>query len=66
MQDLNTFLKKYTSKVQILETKNKNERSLVFLNIKMSAKPNKIELSEEFMVMWREKQTLWDVMSTLH
>ena len=29
----------------------------------MSAKLNKIELSEEFMVMWREEQTLWDVMS---
>ena len=29
----------------------------------MLAKSNKIELSEEFIVMWREKQTLWDVMS---
>ena len=29
----------------------------------MSAKSNKIELSGEFMVMWREEQTLWDVMS---
>ena len=29
----------------------------------MSAKSNKIELSEEFMVMWREEQTLWVVMS---
>ena len=29
----------------------------------MSAKSNKIELSEEFIVMWREEQTLWDVMS---
>ena len=29
----------------------------------MSVKSNKIELSEEFMVMWREEQTLWDVMS---
>ena len=27
----------------------------------MSAKLNKIELSEEFMAMWREEQTLWDV-----
>ena len=27
----------------------------------MSAKSNKIELSEEFMVMWRDEQTLWDV-----
>ena len=29
----------------------------------MLAKSNKIELSEEFMVMWREEQTLWDVMA---
>ena len=28
----------------------------------MSTKSNKIELSGEFMVMWREEQTLWDVM----
>ena len=28
----------------------------------MLAKPNKIELSEEFMAMWREEQNLWDVM----
>ena len=32
----------------------------------MSAKSNKIEFSEEFMVMWREEQTLWDVMSPLY
>ena len=32
----------------------------------MSAKLNKIELSEEFMVMRREEQILWDVMSALH
>ena len=32
----------------------------------MSAKSNKIELSEEFMVMRIEEQTLWDVMSALH
>ena len=25
----------------------------------MSTKSNKIELSEEFMAMWREEQTLW-------
>ena len=31
--------------------------------MKMLAKSNKIELSEKFMVMWREEQTLWDVMS---
>ena len=28
----------------------------------MSANSNKIELSEELMAMWREEQTLWDVM----
>ena len=28
----------------------------------MLAKSNKIEHSEEFMAMWREQQTLWDVM----
>ena len=32
----------------------------------MSAKLNKIELSEKFMAMWREEQTLWDVMFTLY
>ena len=32
----------------------------------MSAKSNKIELSETFMVMWREEKTLWDVMSPLY
>ena len=31
----------------------------------MLAKSNKIELIEEFMVMWREEQTLPDVMSRL-
>ena len=30
------------------------------------AKLNKIEVSEEFMVMWRQGQTLWDVMSSLY
>ena len=30
------------------------ERFLIFFNIKMSAKLNKTELSEKFMVMWRE------------
>ena len=28
---------------------------LIFLNIKMSAKSKKIELSDEFIVMWREE-----------
>ena len=32
----------------------------------MSAKSNKIELSEEFIIMWRDEQTLWDAMSPLH
>ena len=31
--------------------------------MRMSAKLNKIEHSEEFMAMWREEQTLWDVMT---
>ena len=29
----------------------------------MSATSNKMELSEEFTVIWREEQTLWNVMS---
>ena len=32
----------------------------------MSAKLNKTELSEEFMAMWREEQTFWDVMLPLN
>ena len=40
------------------ENKQDFERFLIFLNIKMSAKSNKIELSEEFMVMWRAEQPL--------
>ena len=40
------------------EEKQNFERSLIFLDIKMSAKSNKIELSEEFMVMWKEEQAL--------
>ena len=43
------------------EKKHDFERFLIFLNNTMSAKSNKIELSEEFMVMWRDEQTLWDV-----
>ena len=31
----------------------------------MSEKSKKIELTEEFIVMWREEQSLWDVMSSL-
>ena len=41
-------------------------KDLIFLNIKMSAKSNKIDLSEEFMAMWREEQTFWDVMFPLY
>ena len=41
-------------------------RLLIFLIIKMSAKSNKIELSEEFMAMWREEQNFWDVMFPLY
>ena len=48
------------------EEKQDFERLLIFLNIKMSAKSNKILLSEEFMAMWREEQTLWDVMFPLY
>ena len=32
----------------------------------MSAESNKIELSEEFVAMWREEQTLWDVMFPMY
>ena len=48
------------------EEKQDFERLLIFLNIKMSAKSNKIELSEEFMAMWREEMTLWDVLFPLY
>ena len=48
------------------EGKQDFERLLIFLNIKMSAKSNKIELSEEFMAMWKEEQTLWDAMFPLY
>ena len=32
----------------------------------MSAKSKKIDLSEEFIAMWREEQCLWDFKSPLH
>ena len=48
------------------EEKQDFERLLIFLNIQMSAKSNKIELSEEFMAMLREEQTLWDFMFPLY
>ena len=38
---------------------------LKFFNIKMLAKSKNTELSEEFIVMWRKEQSLWDVMSSL-
>ena len=44
------------------EEKQDFERLLIFLNIKMSAKSNKIELSEEFMALRRKEQTLLAVM----
>ena len=51
----------------ILQTrKTRLLKDLIFLNIKMSAKSNKIELSEEFMAMWREEKTLWDVIFPLY
>ena len=31
----------------------------------MTTKSNKIELSEEFMAIWRDEQTLWHVMTPL-
>ena len=40
------------------EEKQDLERLLIFLNIKMSAKWNKIELSEEFIAMWREEHCI--------
>ena len=43
------------------EEKQDSERFLIFFNIEMLAKSNKIELNEGFMVMWREEQILWDV-----
>ena len=67
MRDLNTFFKNIHQKWKYYrEEKQDFERLLTFLNIKMSAKSNKIELSEEFMAMWREEQTLWDVMFPLY
>ena len=55
------FLKKYTKNIHqkwkyYREQKQDFERFFIFLNIKMSAKLNKIELSEQFMVMWKEEQ----------
>ena len=66
MRDLNTFFKEIYQKWKYCrEEKQDFERFLVFLNIKMSTKSNKLELSEEFMAMWRDEQTLWDIISSL-
>ena len=56
------FLKNIHQKLEYYREENQDfETLLIFLHIKMSAKLNKIGLSEEFMAMWREEQTLWDV-----
>ena len=34
--------------------------------MKILAKSNKIELSEEFMAMWREEETLWNALSPMY
>ena len=67
MRNLKCFLKYINQKWEYYrEEKQDFERLLIFLNIKMLAKSNKIKLSEEFMVMWREEQTLWNVMCPLY
>ena len=66
MQDLNTFFKKYTSRRKKEEEKQDFERFLIFLKINMSAKPKKVKLNEEFIAIWTEEQSLWDVMSPLY
>ena len=38
------------------EEKQDFERFYIFLNIKMTAKSNKINFSEEFMALWRDEQ----------
>ena len=50
--------KKHIKSANIKETKNKTEIFLIFLNVKMSAKPIEIELYEEFIAMWRDVQSL--------
>ena len=59
MQDLGTFLKNIHQKWKYYrEGKQDFKIFLIFLNIKMLAKSNQIELSEEFMITWREKQSM--------
>ena len=51
------FLKNIHQKwIYYSEEKQGFQRFLIFFNIKMSAKSNKIELSKEFIVMWKQKQ----------
>ena len=59
MRDLDTFFYKTYNKSEGLyrEERQDFEGLLIFLHMKMSAKSNKIELSEEFMATWREEQT---------
>ena len=50
------FLKNVHQKWEYCREENQGfERFLIFLNIKISAKSNKIELSEEFMAMLRDE-----------
>ena len=59
LRDINTFFKKYTSKVEILQRRKTRLWNIFNISyfFKMLAKANKIKLSEEFMVMWREEQS---------
>ena len=67
MRDLNTFFKNIHQKWKYYrEEKQDFERFLVFLNIKISKKSKKDKLNEEFIATWRDKQSLWDVMSSLY
>ena len=54
------FCINFSTKLQSQET------GRLFPFLMTMAKSNKIELSEELMVMWRLEQTLWDVMSALY
>ena len=68
MRDLNTFFKKIHQPWNYYrEEKQDFERFLTFLNVKISAKSKKKnELNEEFIAMWREQQSLWDVIFPLY
>ena len=41
-------------------------RLLIFFTIKMLGKSKKVELNEDFVAIWREEQSLCDIMSSLH